>query len=853
MTEFAQKLAAVSDEGAASNTVIKIDVGYGEIISCSLSNAVKTKCLEVLKATALLRDIVTAAGSHTSTSVPAPAVGGTGIMKSFPLQQHALDHYRELLDTHRYDITPLALKVYSYEGAHTGKRRFFVSTEDEFLKMYLNTPKKHVYEIIVEDAPCRLYFDLEYNIPANQQLHAVASAGADLAGGSDPSGSSSNSSGTGAMRLHSLVALLIASIKSKLAAVFGIYIGDSEFNLLDSSTDTKFSQHLVVVIPRSSRCKHRLRTASADGVDSPPPSTNSSKTVSVCYCRKCKSDVVGAPKRRTWGSVDKDPADRRELLFRTNREAGRFVESLIYDMTVHSDSNTCSGSGTYGAGPALEINPGFERMWVHTAPSASNSRGAGTVESESEARTGHGTVAANGAQGVQDVRCPPKSEKVCFIDRGVYSRNRAFRLLLSSKYKKVSVLSVPRIQPPTATATATATAMPTTGGDPGSMPDRINARLAMSQVVTPLSPTGRAGDWRPGRSRTKPQSPPLRELYAHMLRETYVVPYPQSQWTGHRDREAFSSSPGEAEQKRRAVALATPTLRPGEEIPSSVALSETVGTWEGGSSDLLVVPDEFCHALQNQVGKHTGRPFRKSGGSNGRAIDSQAPQSHQTAGGGVTGILCSSSNCVQLHSFGTASASAGAGPTLATTNLLDRRYFFVAADSNAGDSSYGYQCREGYRQFMQCPSSHFPRLDEFIVGYARKGGVQGSVKSWTFLYNSTPTGGGAGARAVAAVDPGGGAGIHPTPGVTDTPPYTFKMRYQIVNNRYCENINRPHKSNHIAYEVNLSRGVVHQFCWDPDCSGFKSRPVTVPENHLPPEIGFLHPLSFELQCYNACV
>ena len=64
------------------------------------------------------------------------------------------------------------LKVFSYEDnpAMPGKRLFLVSPLAHFWKMYLEMQSKHFYEIIKEDQPCRLYFDLEFNVELN--VHA---------------------------------------------------------------------------------------------------------------------------------------------------------------------------------------------------------------------------------------------------------------------------------------------------------------------------------------------------------------------------------------------------------------------------------------------------------------------------------------------------------------------------------------------------------------------------------------------------------------------------------------------------------------------------------------------------------
>lgn len=61
--------------------------------------------------------------------------------------------------------TPLSVwhpRTFSFESADEGKRRFLVAGLDEFWRTYKATAtgQRHVYEIIREGVPCRLYFDL---------------------------------------------------------------------------------------------------------------------------------------------------------------------------------------------------------------------------------------------------------------------------------------------------------------------------------------------------------------------------------------------------------------------------------------------------------------------------------------------------------------------------------------------------------------------------------------------------------------------------------------------------------------------------------------------------------------------
>ncbi|CAM9241375.1 unnamed protein product [Sphacelaria rigidula] len=81
-------------------------------------------------------------------------------------------------------------------------------------------PLQHVYEIIREGMPCRMYFDLEFTRACNVGLDGEA-----------------------------LVRAWINVVAGKLQQDFGISVGKTDFLDLDSSTAKKFSRHLIVHLP----------------------------------------------------------------------------------------------------------------------------------------------------------------------------------------------------------------------------------------------------------------------------------------------------------------------------------------------------------------------------------------------------------------------------------------------------------------------------------------------------------------------------------------------------------------------------------------------------------------------------
>ena len=98
---------------------------------------------------------------------------------------------------------------------------------------------------------------------------------------------------------------------------------------------------------------------------------------------------------------------------------------------------------------------------------------------------------------------------------------------------------------------------------------------------------------------------------------------------------------------------------------------------------------------------------------------------------------------------------------------------------------------EGYR------ASPFPKLDEFIKTQINKGGVQGVIRRWIHFQSSN------------------------------------LMLYDIDRNHWCDNVNRPHRSNHIYFIVDMGVKVFYQKCHDPDCHDFKSEERLLPDEVNP--------------------
>ena len=201
--------------------------------------------------------------------------------------------------------------VWSLECSITGRRRFAAATVAGAWRWLLaqRRRERHLYEIIRAGAPSRLYFDLEYDIASNVGVDGRA-----------------------------LTQRVVHHAAWLLNADYGVCLGAQHFVVLDSTSATKFSQHVVAHIPLAAGAEAEGGSASGGG--------------SAGSC-----------------------GDAREALFANNHHVGRVVRRLARAM-----------------GAALDV---------------AKKNGAGTS---------------------------------CFIDLGVYTRNRAFRTYLSSKRGRDAVL-----------------------------------------------------------------------------------------------------------------------------------------------------------------------------------------------------------------------------------------------------------------------------------------------------------------------------------------------------------------------------------------------------------------------------
>ncbi|XP_022064200.2 DNA-directed primase/polymerase protein [Acanthochromis polyacanthus] len=135
----------------------------------------------------------------------------SSIWKLFPRQSLAISFAQSCKE---------AVHVFALEKEKTspGQRIYLVTSYSELWHYYRTYTESlmHCYEVIPEGAVCKLYFDLEFHKPSNK--------------GSDG---------------KNMVSLFIQYVCDKLLEVYGIECSAKNVLNLDSSTDDKFSRHLI--------------------------------------------------------------------------------------------------------------------------------------------------------------------------------------------------------------------------------------------------------------------------------------------------------------------------------------------------------------------------------------------------------------------------------------------------------------------------------------------------------------------------------------------------------------------------------------------------------------------------------
>lgn len=106
-------------------------------------------------------------------------------------------------------------------GHSDGERRYVVTTLERFWTWYNSLNERHLYELIPESSPCRLYFDLEFSKKTNSDISH-----------------------------ENVYKHFMDTVESLLKSEFDLDVDPvEEFLVLDSSTEDKFSAHVICHLP----------------------------------------------------------------------------------------------------------------------------------------------------------------------------------------------------------------------------------------------------------------------------------------------------------------------------------------------------------------------------------------------------------------------------------------------------------------------------------------------------------------------------------------------------------------------------------------------------------------------------
>ncbi|XP_028382666.1 DNA-directed primase/polymerase protein [Phyllostomus discolor] len=272
------------------------------------------------------------------------------VWELFPRQAQAFNFVKSCKE----DVHVFALEHEVGEG----QRVYLVTTYVQFWFYYKSRKNLlHCYEVIPENAVCKLYFDLEFN--------KLANPGADG---------------------KKMVALLIEHVCRALQESYEVNCSAKDVFNLDSSTDTKFSRHLIFQL--------------------------------------------------------------RDVAFKDNIHVGNFVRTVLQPAfhLIASEDDEDAGGVPETAGPA---SPCFPEAPAQQGTPCSSGGASTEKERGGRSRTcdprgleGPGP-AQPGRPDLSFLVVKNASGKKClFVDLGVYTRNRNFRLYKSSKIGKCVALEI---------------------------------------------------------------------------------------------------------------------------------------------------------------------------------------------------------------------------------------------------------------------------------------------------------------------------------------------------------------------------------------------------------------------------
>ncbi|XP_029949548.1 DNA-directed primase/polymerase protein-like [Salarias fasciatus] len=256
----------------------------------------------------------------------------SSVWKLFPRQSTAISFAQSCKEV----VHVFALEK---ENASHGQRIYLVTSYSELWHYYRTFSQSlmHCYEVIPEGAVCKLYFDLEFHKPSNK----------DCDGGA-------------------MVSMLIQYVCDKLLEVYGVECSVKNVLNLDSSTEEKFSRHLIFSLQNAA--------------------------------------------------------------FKDNIHVGRFIHAILKPV-LNKDKN---GSNLDHGLHSEAENTAEGR---HAVPERKPAQAGGMTESPQ--------IKRRKQEDLSFLQVKNKDGRDClFVDLGVYTKNRNFRLYKSSKVGKTAAFTV---------------------------------------------------------------------------------------------------------------------------------------------------------------------------------------------------------------------------------------------------------------------------------------------------------------------------------------------------------------------------------------------------------------------------
>lgn len=231
-------------------------------------------------------------------------------------------------------------RIFALETS-SGKRKYVVGNLGRFLQHYwrdTNPRSRHFYELIPEGTPCRLYFDLEYSKECNQ----ISTQESEM-----------------------LMTEFIDELCHEFRLVHDITMNRSCVVDLDSSTEKKFSRHLIIHLPNGELFADTysaglfVKRFVGRLVDELSAGMLATRHVTLAKCLFVKNQSTGSAEQKSVESEKSGETVDRVADNQQERERGKMIEKFFVDLGVYTRNRLfrLMGSTKWGkcASAALRI------------------------------------------------------------------------------------------------------------------------------------------------------------------------------------------------------------------------------------------------------------------------------------------------------------------------------------------------------------------------------------------------------------------------------------------------------------------------------------------------------------------